>query len=279
MLPKFISIGPQRTATTWLYECLKSHVIFPKGVKETQFFDKHYSKGIKWYAEHFPPGDASPLAGEIAPTYFHSDEAPERIKTHLGGIKIICSLRDPVQRLYSLYKLMLEYGMTHSSFEDALKNHPFMLDSSRYAYHVERWIELFGRERVLVLFYEDLQSSPENYLTKVCDFLELPNIELPAHMRGAPDKEAPARNLMLASCGQKIADFLRSHRCYRIINGAKALGLKSIFFGGGQPLPGLLNSTETALREQFQDDINMLERLLKRDLSAWKPHNHSLATS
>ena len=40
--------------------------------------------------------------GEIAPTYFSNRVVRERIKKHIPDCKIICTFRDPVERLYSL---------------------------------------------------------------------------------------------------------------------------------------------------------------------------------
>jgi hypothetical protein len=132
-LPRFIAVGPRRTATTWLYTVLAGQVGLPRGVKETQFFDRHYDKGLRWYAAHFKHCTPGLTIGEIAPTYFSSSEARQRIRSTLPDCKIVCTLRDPVERLYSLYRLMRQYGWTRLPFESALKDHPEMMDSSRYS--------------------------------------------------------------------------------------------------------------------------------------------------
>jgi len=136
-LPDFLVVGPQRTATTWLHARLLRHVVFPKGVKETMFFDRHFKKGLFWYQSHFRHGRSDQPVAEVAPTYFHSAEARERIARTIPHCKIICTLRDPVSRLYSLYHFMRHYGFTRVSFERALKDFPLHDGSSRYAHHVE----------------------------------------------------------------------------------------------------------------------------------------------
>ena len=82
------------------------------------------------------------MGGRISPSQrsrqpiFILPEARERIARTIPHCKIICTLRDPVSRLYSLYHFMRHYGFTRVSFERALKDFPFMMGSSRYAHHV-----------------------------------------------------------------------------------------------------------------------------------------------
>src|SRR5207245_11287355 len=105
-LPDFIVVGPPRTATTWLDTVLRGHVGLPRDVKETHFFARNYRQGLTWYERHFRHCAAEPVIGEICAAYFENPQARERIRTHLPKCRIICTLRDPVERLYSYYKLM-----------------------------------------------------------------------------------------------------------------------------------------------------------------------------
>jgi hypothetical protein len=269
-LPDFIAVGPQRTATTWLHLRLEGHVNFPEGVNEPQFFDKHYYKGIEWYKSHFTGADPARMTGEVTPTYFHSPEAPARIKQWIPECRIICSLRDPVKRLYSLYRMMRGYGMTSLPFEDALARHPEMLESSRYAHHLKRWLDTFGRERVLVVINDDLLKDPQRYLDGVCAFLAIPPIALDPDETGTPEHETPARIPALSWVVWSVANTLRSHRMYGLIRAGRALGLRKIFVGGGQDLPPIDPETASRLRLQLTPEIEALERMIGRDLSVWK---------
>jgi hypothetical protein len=145
--PDFIAVGPPRTATTWLDAVLREHVGLPEQTKETQFFTRNYERGTDWYAWHFRLCVAEPVVGEICASYFESTQARERIHDNLPGCKIICTLRDPVDRLYSYYKLMRQKGRTELGFEEALIKHKQMLDCSRYAFHVRDWQAKFGADK------------------------------------------------------------------------------------------------------------------------------------
>ena len=68
-LPDFIAVGQQRTGTTWLHKVLGGHVGLPT-IKETDFFSKHYDKGLEWYGAFFGNCAADLPMGEIDPIYY-----------------------------------------------------------------------------------------------------------------------------------------------------------------------------------------------------------------
>ncbi len=86
-LPEIIGAGPGRTGTTWLHRVLEGRVDLPYGVKETQFFNTFYDKGIDWYAHHFRYATGDRKIAEICPYFFHP-LAPDRIKAHIPNCRI-----------------------------------------------------------------------------------------------------------------------------------------------------------------------------------------------
>ena len=58
--------------------------------------------------------------GEIAPTYFASSEARERIARVTPAANIVCIFRNPVERIQSLYRVKRAYGMIPWNFEQAI---------------------------------------------------------------------------------------------------------------------------------------------------------------
>ena len=117
-LPDFIAVGPPRTATTWLHEVLQGHVCLPADRKETDFFTRFYDRGLDWYADYFRHCEGGIPVGELSPMYFASPPARERIARHLPECKIIVSLRDPVERAYSNYRMLRRIVATKVDFED-----------------------------------------------------------------------------------------------------------------------------------------------------------------
>jgi hypothetical protein len=71
-------------------------------LKEPCFFDRNFHKGLNWYYNRFIYVEPR-IAGEVSPTYFYSEQARDRIKAMVPRCRIIRTLRDPVERVYSLY--------------------------------------------------------------------------------------------------------------------------------------------------------------------------------
>ena len=272
-LPDFIAVGPPRTATTWLDTVLRGHVGLPLNVKETHFFTRNYRQGLTWYERHFRHCAADPVVGEICAAYFENPQARERISTHLPKCKIICTLRDPVERLYSYYKLMRHNGRTELPFEEALVRHKQMMASSRYALHARDWQRDFGKRNVLVVLNDDLAKDSQAYLDSVTDFIRIERIvvdEAAIARNKANTIEVAPRSARLARSARQLRSWLGSHRMYRTRWLLDRAGVWRFCFEGGPPFPPLDPALELRLRDLLRPEVEMLEDLLQRDLSKWK---------
>ena len=272
-LPDFIGVGPPRTATTWLHEVLSGHVGLPEGVKETDFFVWKYDKGLEWYADHFRNCSPDRPIGEFSPNNFAGAQARERIARDIPGCKIICTLREPVERTYSHYRKMREGEYFSGSFEECLENRPFVLKCSQYSYYLTDWWRHFGKENVLVLIQDDLKANPQDYLNRVCDFIRIPRIQIAKST--SQDRLVNAiprlpRHPRVARASRIIRDRLQNRGDYVVVNLLKRIGFRDLLFSGGPPFKPLRADTDARLREFFRPDVETLEKMLGRDLSAWK---------
>jgi Sulfotransferase domain len=277
-LPDFIVVGPPRTGTTWLDRVLRGHVGLPREVKETQFFAWNYELGVDWYAKFFRNCDPDQRAGEIAPTYFDKADARQRIAELIPGCKVVCSLRDPVERLYSQYKTWHRTALVRGPFEYDVMSRRLGADGG-YASNVKAWQEICGAENVLVQFYEDLKSSRQSYIDTLCSFIDAPRIELErtefARRKVNPSEQSP-RSLALARVGQQLRRWGTRHPRTGLARRMEAESpLWRFFFAGGPDYPPLDPHIEKNLRQRLIPDVEELEQLLNRDLTAWKvPQPH-----
>jgi hypothetical protein len=272
-LPSFFIIGPPRTGTSWLHEVLSKCACLSHPTKETRFFDKHYDRGLEWYGSHYRKVTEGRLIGEVAPTYFASPEARERIARLVPQAKIVCTFRNPVDRIFSLYRLKRAYGFIPWNFEEALERDPELMESSRYAAHLKEWQKTFGQSQVMATTHDDMQADPQAYLDRLVDFLGLPRVRLvPAHSRRvltSEDMTVP-RNYYLTRGAILLAEWSRAQRLDTIVAAAKKWGALKLFVGGGPPFPELPVVQRAKLRALFRPDVDELEGMLNRDLSAWK---------
>lgn len=270
-LPDFLGIGPPRTGTTWLERILRGRAGLPKDIKETQFFVWRYQLGLEWYAAHFRECPPDLPAGEFAPTYFDSPEARDRIARDLPGCRIICTLRDPAERLYSHYRLWRKIGYTKSPFEHAAFKHRQLLDTARYADHLKGWMDRFGRERVLVLLHDDLLADRQGFIDRVCDFIGIARFDV-SRIESADNRvhavERAPRSFRTARRAQYVKRKLERYRLYGLARLCDPLF--EYCFSGGAPFPPLDSDLAERIRASLRPQTEALEQLLGRDLGAWK---------
>ncbi|MES0873942.1 sulfotransferase family protein [Sinimarinibacterium thermocellulolyticum] len=271
-LPGVFFVGPERTGTTWIhrYLALRGDVCLPTATKETFFFDRHFERGVAWYLSHFGNDLDRPLMAEVAPTYFHQAQVGARIAALVPQAHVVCTLRDPVKRSYSAYQHMRAYGATNAPLQQAVIEHPQILDASRYASHVQRLRAQLGAQRVHVLLLDDLAADSEAFARRICEITGLTPRPPPPELRAERVNATGApRHPRLARLGFMIRGPLRRARWFGPIAWARRLGLQQLFFGvresGGEPTAEDLHF----LRRQLAGEVERIEALLGRALPQW----------
>lgn len=281
-LPDFIAVGPARTGTTWLHGVLYHRVSLPRGTKETHYFDWFYDKGIDWYRAYFVDCPAGQPVGEIAPTYFHKPEVRERIARVLPNCRVVCTLRNPAERAYSAYRVYVREGETQLGFEEeVMRPGSRILNSSRYAFHLRGWQQLFGKDNIGIFLYDDLENDEQAYVDSICDFLGVERLDLSEirqflvrnSVRHVP------RSVRVAGWAHSVRVWLWSRRGDRVVRAFDRWGIWRFIHEGQREFAPPSPELDDRLRELFLPEVEELESLLGRDLSAWKPERDRRAAT
>jgi len=274
LLPSFFIIGPPRTGTTWLHEILRHRAILPKGTKETRFFDIHFQRGLRWYQAHYPSPNGTQVVGEVAPTYFASRPACHRIQDVVPTAKVVCIFRNPVDRIVSLYRVKRAYGFIPWNFDEALRRDPELIESGRYATHLRAWQRAFGSDQILTTFYDDLRSDPQEFVNVLADFIGISRFTLPSHALKAiytSESMTHPRSYYRTHRATVLADWLKARRLGRLVGLINSSPIRRLFLGGGARFAQPTQEISKSVYELFDNEIEQLETLVNRDLSAWKP--------
>lgn len=228
--PKFMVIGGEKCGTTSLYHYINGHPQFlPSIEKELDFFDLEFGRGIDWYLAHFPPvpRDDLFLTGEVSANYIYHLHAPQRVWEIFPEIKLIVLLRNPVDRTVSRYHMLLKNGASQKSFEKTVTaeinklqksivgneipweilNRCRHIGNSLYLYHLQRWLNLFPKEQVLIIPSEDLYQNPAATLKNIFTFLDVKDYQLPEYKKYNSGSYAPISEQMR----EQLANFFRPH--------------------------------------------------------------------
>jgi Sulfotransferase domain len=272
-LPSFLVVGPPRTGTSWVHEVLADHANLPDPTKETRFFDLHFDRGLRWYLDHFPTAHNGCPRGEVAPTYFRSAHARDRIAQTIPGVKLVFIFRHPVQRLVSLYRLKRAYGRLSWTLEEALERDPELVESSLYATNLREWQNKFPPEQLSINLFEDLSSNPQAFIDRLADFLEIPRFQLEQSQLEqvySTAKMTEPRNFFATRIATAVADWCKARKLDHVVAGVKNSHFIRLFLGGGAPFPDIPLEALKNVRTQMLREIEELEAILGRDLSHWK---------
>jgi len=231
-LPDFLVLGAQKAGTTALYAYLRRHPqVAGPSWKEVSFFDRHWTRGVRWYRGNFPllrPGGA--VVGEASPSYLFHPLAPERVRAVVPEARLVVLLRNPIDRALSHYHHEVALGREPLSFEDALAaeegrlageverllaepgyfsgawwDHTYVA-RGLYAEQLERWLAVFDSEQLLVLTTDELGADPAATYARVLAFVGAPPFELPEYPRVFEREYAPMREETRAALRATFAE-------------------------------------------------------------------------
>lgn len=182
MKPNFLVIGAAKSGTTSLCAKLAEHPeVFVSDPKEPNFFshDENYvRRGWPWYERLFANANGAKAVGEGTPLYTYFAVHPmaaERIARDLPNARLIYMVRHPLARIESHWRQIVHNGQTTLNFEEAVRSNPEYVDASKYWRQIQQYRKSFSDDRILILFFEDFVSDPDEVLRKCFEFLEVDN--------------------------------------------------------------------------------------------------------
>jgi hypothetical protein len=211
--------------------------------------------------------------GEIAPTYFASTPARERIAQVAPQAKIFCVFRNPVERIISLYRLKRAYGLIPWTFEEALDRDSELIETSKYVANLHLWQQSFGSQNVLAGVYDDLKDNPQAFVDQLVDFIGVPRFLLATSQRVSvhdSDSMTQPRSYFRTRTATMASEWFKSRRLDRLVNAFKRSPLCNLVLGGGQPFRRPPDEVVQRLYQKFVPEVERLETILGRDLSSWK---------
>jgi len=293
--PDFFIVGAPKSGTTALYEYLRQHPdVFMSDPKEPNYFGADLERrrtpriGLDEYLSYFAAAGDAKRIGEASVRYLHSRTAASEIAEFAPHARAIIMLRDPVEMMYAMHGELVYIGAEDiTDFAAALRaeedrrqgrrippgaNKPAALqyrDSARFAEQVDRYFAALGRDRVLVLIYDDFRDDTPGTYRRVLEFLGVDPSFVPNMAVVNPSKQPRSRLLtrLISSppgwVRRIAAAVLPPRQRKRLFRRALALNSRT---APRQPLDPQLRAR---LRAEFAPEVRRLGELIGRDLSAW----------
>jgi hypothetical protein len=195
-LPNLLVVGVPKAGTGSLFAYLSQHPDVcgsdEKEVGYFNFFNPRRHTGppppLDDYRAHFAHCAGERYAVEATPTYSYGGRPViDAIQATLPAVKVVISLRDPVQRLWSAYTFQRELGNEQRPFGaylDACEgrsrdgsdlvphDHHHGLYIGYYTDYVPLWLDAFGPD-LKVVFADELSGDPGTVMRDLFRWLDL----------------------------------------------------------------------------------------------------------
>ncbi len=292
--PDFFIVGAPKSGTTAMDSYLGKHPdVIMAHPKELHFFgsDLNYSypgPSLEQYRSSFANAKDGKLLGESSVWYLYSKLAASEIKEFSPDAKIIIMLRNPVDMLYSQHCQFLYNGNEDIiSFEKALEAEEkrkngllipksatlpeglYYKETVKYFEQVKRYLEIFGRENVHIIIFEDFKKDTALSFRDTLVFLGLDDNSMIDLNIINPNKKV--RFKIIRELLSDLPDYLRLPVRMlmpitlksRLIELLRRLNIRYV------PRPDMPPELRGRLNEEFRADIEKLSSLIDRDLSFW----------
>lgn len=297
--PNFLIIGAAKAGTTAIHNYLKQHPqVYMCPVKEPMFFafegeklnfkgsrSQNINNSITNYEDYkalFSDAATQKAIGESSPIYLYSEKAPERISHYLPDAKLIVILRNPIERAYSHYLMLVRNGVEKpNQFIQAIQNEgerdknrllpaiPYISGGFYYS-QLSRYFDRFGVDQIKIYLYEDLVADSTALLKDIFKFIDVspdfePDVSTKHNVSGVPKnrllKSLVDENNLIKSVAKSL--FPDSFR--------KEMSSKINKFNLDKP--SIPPEARSLLKSTYQQEVLNLQNLIHRDLSFWLHKN------
>lgn len=289
--PNFFIAGAARSGTSSLWHYLKAHPeIYVPRLKEPTFFCSLYTlcKDFEDYLSLFADATTEKALGEKSHAYMTSPESAAWIQKTYPDAKIIFVLRNPADRAYSLYNLMVWYAYEWVfPFEKALeleekrsKDEAFKHDNPQYYYNylyfnsgkyseqIERYLRIFSRDQIRVILFKDLIENGAATTKAIYEFLGVDKDFKPQIKPHNQSQKIFSTALQCLSNRQKLRPYFHKSPIPGYYKIHKKITKLNVFLGRFHTAP-FRPATRRRLLDMYREDIQKTSRIIDRDLTHW----------
>ena len=313
VFPNLFVLGAMKSATTSLCTYLDQHPeIFMSPEKEPFYFldgdDLCDERGLllrpdkgktpipgyigsgefasrKAYLKLFSQGSGFRYRAEGSPLYLPDPNAACRIAKMSPGSKLVMVLRNPIHRAYSAYTFQRSFNREpQPTFSGALNDELAgnrdnwwygwrYIYTGQYARQIERYLNYFEPNQLLVLEFEEFKLSPHDTLKGVFKFLDI-NEDVSVdtdHQSNITRMKSP----LVTAAFQKlyfqnpVKTAIKKITPISLRKRGNSFIRRAFENTGTRPSP-MMNEDHQMLAEIFAPEVRDLEQLLGRKFSKWK---------
>lgn len=278
--PNFFIVGAPKAGTTSLYFYLREiPEIYMSPIKEPHYFaptaptDLQIISDKKKYLNLFQGVKNQVAIGEASVYYLLDPKSPFLIHEVVPHARIIMILRDPVERAFSHYLLYTRIIENIVPFHEMIRmnldsdnkyatSSRAILECGFYSEQVKRYLEVFGRDQVKILVFEEFILDPKKKVEEVLKFLgvnhDVKDFKGEVHNPYGTYRLSPARYIFGNRIIKKIT--------HSLISEPSRISLTEKIFTKKVAKEKMLEEDRIFLQNLYHEDVKKLVTVLNRPL-------------
>ncbi len=279
--PYFVVVGAMKSGTTSLHTYLSSHpeLSVPFTRQELNFFNAHWEAGKDWYESNFD-NNTHLKRGEINPNYSMSRRlkkslVPERMYAFCPDVKIIYIVRDPIERFISHVHHNLIGGRENRSIEEIVLDEKYKfgyISYGEYYFQIEKYLEFFKKDQILIISNDDLRSSVKITMSKIFKFLDVDanfySSKFKIQENRTTERVKPNRMFKYIKQSKLISLYRKNIK--ELLPRQLHVSLIRNFGGESIPKPILNEFQQAYLRSKFSDGMKNFNDVYDLSKNQWK---------
>lgn len=289
-------VGAQKSATTSLYYWISQHpdICAPISMKDFPYFakDEFFEKGDSYLRQEYEKCNESSssttfVQGSVS--YMFYPYSIQRIFDYNPASKLILVLRNPIDRAVSAYRYFVKMQKETETFEKAIEQEDERMQSPDFAVRsdlaylnhglygkqLQEIYEVFPKNQVLVLLYDELKNNPLLLTKRVFEFLEVDEGFVPEFIIKNQTGTVRSQRIQKAFFGESgLRKFLVScinpvfplHQRTRLRLKLREWNTNAVIETNTEVDVHIRSRLQTF----FNEDINLLEELTGFNLESWK---------
>ena len=298
--PDLFIVGAPKCGTTAMSHYLELHPDIYMARKEMHHFGsdlrfarQFYRRNLDEYLAEFKPDHGRARAGDASVWYLYSKRAAAEIKAFNPEARIIIMLREPAEMLYSLYyQFRFDGNEQLPTFEEALAAEAerragrrlgrqtylaqglVYRETARYADQVKRYLDVFGRDRVHIIIFDDFAANVAAEYRRTLDFLGVGSTRIKAEFKEVNSNKYVRNQALQSAMGdptlRSAVLAVRPWLPRPVFAALQALDARLRTLNTRHAVrPPLAPGLRRQLKAEFAGDVEYLSELLGRDLTHW----------
>jgi hypothetical protein len=270
----FIYVGLPKAGSTWLFEALREHPgARVLASKSSKFFESDAPGSLADYRKLLARLEPGGLAGEISHDAYMYDNTAPRLHEAFPDVRILACLREPGDFAQSVLTWWTTHTREFGNCPREMVTHSHFRAAVDQLSRLQAFYELFPRERIKVVLFDDLVANPNAFYDEICGFLGLSNEYRPACLSSVVNMARPPRYPLLTRAIYRTGDVVRNAGFGDLVERAKRSPTLDtlLYMPSASPSdPEIVREAEK-IRKAARPNLDRLEDLIGRPVPpAWR---------